>query len=128
AVPPLDPEYPSITQPHKEDPAIMSTRTPVVRLSRRNAVVAAVTAVVAAGAVAGCGSSGGSSSSGSTTANANASASLSAAQEALDQGAARPTDITVSTPITKSIPTGKKLVFISCGAASCQLQGNIVKE
>jgi ribose transport system substrate-binding protein len=106
----------------------MSTRTPVVRLSRRNAVVAAVTAVVAAGAVAGCGSSGGSSSSSSTTANTNASASLSQAQKVLEQGSARPTDITVSTPIKKSIPTGKKLVFISCGAASCQLQGNIVKE
>jgi ABC-type sugar transport system substrate-binding protein len=106
----------------------MSTRTPVVRLSRRNAIVAAVTAVVAAGAVAGCGSSGSSSSSSSTAANANATASLNQAQKVLEQGSARPTNITVSTPIKKSIPTGKKLVFISCGAASCQLQGNIVKE
>jgi ABC-type sugar transport system substrate-binding protein len=106
----------------------MSTRTPVVRLSRRNAVVAAVTAVVAAGAVAGCGSSGSSSSSSSTPANANVSASLSQAQKVLEQSAARPTNITVSTPIQKPIPTGKKLVFISCGAAQCQLQGNIVKE
>ena len=107
----------------------MSTRTSVVRRSRRNAVVAAVTAIAAAGALAACGSSSSNSTSGSsTTGSKNVTAALSQAEQVLNQGATRPTDITVGTPIAKPIPTGKKLVFISCGAASCQLQGNIVKE
>jgi ABC-type sugar transport system substrate-binding protein len=107
----------------------MSTRTPVVRSSRRNAVVAAVTTVVAAGAIAACGSSSNNStSSSSTSASNNVSATLSQAKQILQQGSTRPQNITVSTPIKKPIPAGKKLVFISCGAAQCQLQGNIVKE
>jgi ABC-type sugar transport system substrate-binding protein len=107
----------------------MSTRTPVVRWSRRNAVVAAVAAVVTAGAIAGCGSSSSSSGSSSTASAAStASPSLNQAQQIMQQGTERPKDITVSTPIGKPIPAGKKLVFISCGTSSCQLQGDIIKQ
>src|SRR5438132_164237 len=109
----------------------MSTRTPVVRTSRRDAVVAAVTAVAAAGAIAACGSSSNNNSSSGSSSGAaatNVNAALTQAKQVLQQGATRPSNITVSTPIGKPIPSGKKLVFISCGAAQCQLQGNIVKE
>jgi ABC-type sugar transport system substrate-binding protein len=85
--------------------------------------------MVAAGAIAACGSSSNdSSSSSSTSASTSSSPTLSQAKQILQQGATRPASITLSTPIKKPIPTGKKLVFISCGAAQCQLQGNIVKE
>lgn len=107
----------------------MSTRTPVVRWSRRSAVVAAVAAIATAGAVAGCGSSDDSSSSSSSTnGNAATSSTLNEAQTIMQKGVQRPTDITVSTPIAKPIPSGKKLVFISCGTSSCQLQGDIIKQ
>jgi ABC-type sugar transport system substrate-binding protein len=102
----------------------MSIRTPV-------ALVAALAAVVTAGAVAGCGSSNdssSSSSSSSTAANASKSSALGEAQQIMQQGVARPTGISVTTPIGKPIPSGKKLVFISCGTSSCQLQGDIIKQ
>ena len=34
--------------------------------------------------------------------------------------------MTVTTPIGKPVPTGKKIVFISCGISVCNLQGSIV--
>jgi ribose transport system substrate-binding protein len=105
----------------------MSTPAPVVRRSRRRTLAAAVAAVVTAGAVAACGSSSDTSSS-STSSNAATGSSLSQAQSIMHQGAQRPAAITVSTPIGKPIPSGKKIVFISCGASSCQLQGDIVKQ
>ena len=40
----------------------------------------------------------------------------------------RPTSIGVSVPITKPIPTGKKVVFISCGTDTCTLQGSIIAQ
>jgi ABC-type sugar transport system substrate-binding protein len=109
----------------------MSTRTPVMRWSRRSAVVAAVAAIVTASAVAGCGSSSNNASSGSsspTSGGAATSSTLNQAQQIMQQGTQRPTDITVSTPVGKPIPAGKKLVFISCGTSSCVLQGDIIKQ
>jgi ribose transport system substrate-binding protein len=80
---------------------------------------------------AGCGSSdksSGSSSSGSSASQSDTKATLTQAKAVLAQATKRPTDITVKTPVGKAIPTGKKLVFISCGAAACQAQGKIVAE
>ena len=53
---------------------------------------------------------------------------MSAAQQVVTQALQRPSSITVSTPIGKSVPSGKKLVFISCGVSVCQLQGQIVAQ
>jgi ABC-type sugar transport system substrate-binding protein len=104
----------------------MSTLTPAVR---RYLGVAAVGAALAVG-VAACGSSDKNSSSSSSSAASNgaSSSTLSQAQSVLDQGAKRPSDITVTTPIGKPIPSGKKLAFISCGTSQCQLQGKIIQE
>jgi ABC-type sugar transport system substrate-binding protein len=106
----------------------MSTLTPVLNRYRRAAGLAAIIALLAI-AAAGCGSSSknSSSTSGSSTGAASSSV-LNKAQAVMAQGSKRPSDITVTTPVGKPIPSGKKLVFISCGAAQCQLQGKIIKE
>jgi ribose transport system substrate-binding protein len=44
------------------------------------------------------------------------------------QAEARPTSVTVTTPVGKTVPSGKKLVFISCGVAVCEQQGKIVAQ
>ena len=40
----------------------------------------------------------------------------------------RPTSIRLTTPIGKPIPTGKKVIFISCGVEACEIQGDIIKQ
>jgi ABC-type sugar transport system substrate-binding protein len=97
---------------------------PAVSRPRRSAIAAAMAALVATGALAGCGSDDNSASKSS----GNTSAASSEAQQIVKEGTTRPTVITVKKPIGKDIPTGKKLVFISCGTSSCQLQGDIIKE
>jgi ribose transport system substrate-binding protein len=82
----------------------------------------AATALVAAG----CGSS--SSSSSSSTSAASTGANLTQAQQIVSTAMQRPTSITVTTPIGKAVPTGKKVVFISCGVAQCALQGTIIQQ
>jgi ribose transport system substrate-binding protein len=102
----------------------MSTLTPVLHRYRRAAGVTLAAALLALGATA-CGSS---SNSGSGSGGGVSSSTLSQAQAVMNQGLKRPSAITVSKPIGKPVPAGKKLVFISCGAASCQLQGKIIQE
>jgi ABC-type sugar transport system substrate-binding protein len=104
----------------------MSIPTPVLRWPRRSLMAAAVAALVMTGAVAGCGSDDDSGSSSSSS--GETSAALSEAQEIMKEGTTRPTEITVEKPVGKDIPTGKKLVFVSCGTSQCQLQGDIIKE
>jgi ribose transport system substrate-binding protein len=100
--------------------------TPARSRLRRAAGGAAGTLAVAAIA-AGCGSSssGGSSSAGSSS-GAGASVNLAEAQQVVTQALQRPAQITVSAPVAKSVPSGKKVVFISCGVSVCQQQGQIV--
>jgi ribose transport system substrate-binding protein len=93
--------------------------------ARRFAALAAVGAGTLLAAA--CGSSGSSTSGATSTATA-ANAQLSAVQQVLTQAMVRPTSITVAKPIGKPVPAGKKIVFISCGTAECQLQGTIVAQ
>jgi ribose transport system substrate-binding protein len=103
--------------------------TPARSRVRRAAGVAA--GILTVGLVAaGCGSSG-SSSSGSSSGASSASASnsnVTAAQQVVTQAMQRPSVITVSQPVGKSVPGGKRLVFISCGVSVCQQQGQIVAQ
>jgi ribose transport system substrate-binding protein len=95
---------------------------------RRTAVFVLIGASLALIA-AGCGSSSSSSSSGGSAGASSAgssSANLSQADAIVAQASARPTAISLTTPVGKAVPTGKKVVFISCGVAVCQLQGGIV--
>jgi ABC-type sugar transport system substrate-binding protein len=102
----------------------MFTLTPA---SRRHLGVAAVGAALAF-AVAACGSSSDSSSSNAAAGEAGSSSTVTKAQAVMAEGAKRPSDITVTAPIDKPIPSGKKLVFVSCGTSSCQLQGSIIEK
>ncbi len=104
----------------------MSILAPSSSRYRRAAALAAVGALLALTA-AGCGSSSSSSASGSASNAASSSgANVSAAQAIVTQASQRPTSITVTKPVGKPVPSGKKLVFISCGASPCELQGKIV--
>ncbi|MFZ0380004.1 MAG: substrate-binding domain-containing protein [Solirubrobacteraceae bacterium] len=108
----------------------MSSSTPAWSRIRRAAVLAVMAAVLAA-AVAACGSTSSSSSKTASTAAATSSASsagVTQAAQIVAQASQRPTAITVTTPVGKAIPSGKKIVFISCGAAECELQGNIIAQ
>lgn len=103
----------------------MSTLTPV---RHRYLGVAAVAAALTLG-VAACGSSDDSSSSGAASSSGTSSSTtVSKAQAVMAEGIKRPSDITVTTPIDKPVPSGKKLVFVSCGTSSCQLQGSIIEK
>lgn len=96
--------------------------TPARCRIRRTAGVAAGVVTIAAIA-AGCGSSSSSSGAGSA---GSGNANIAAAQQVVAQAMQRPSTITVTQPVGKSVPTGKKLVYISCGVSVCQLQGQIV--
>lgn len=94
--------------------------------------------------IAACGSSTSSDSSASAPAPAATSAApaessaqaseaasgadLAWADEIVAKYSERPVQIPVTTPITKPIPEGKTGMFISCGAAACVLEGDILKE
>ena len=92
------------------------------RALRVPALLAALgTAALVAG---GCGgSSGGGSSDGATEAPG-----LAQAQAVVKQATTRPTNITVTQPIDKPIPTGKKVTYISCGVEACNVQAKIIAQ
>jgi ABC-type sugar transport system substrate-binding protein len=96
------------------------------RLRRILGVGAAIagTAIIAAG----CGSSSSSSSGSSSSSSGTSGANVSQAQQIVSSAMQRPSTITVSTPVGKTVPTGKKVVFISCGVAQCALQGSIIQQ
>jgi ribose transport system substrate-binding protein len=100
---------------------------------RRTAVVLAASALLAV-LLSACGSSSSSSSSPATVSAANAAtttgagAGVAAAQQVVAQAMQRPATISVTSPVGKSVPSGKKLAFISCGIAVCDLQGKIVAK
>lgn len=78
--------------------------------------VAAVLLVASA-----CGSSDDASTSSSVD-----TAGLEAAKATVAKAAVRPTTISVTTPIDKPIPSGKKITFVSCGVEACAIQGPIL--
>ncbi len=71
----------------------------------------------------GCGSN-----SGGSAAQSGGGASVAEAQTLTKQATTRPTSIGLTKPIGKPVPTGKKVVFISCGVEACEIQGNIIKQ
>jgi ribose transport system substrate-binding protein len=79
--------------------------------------------------VSACGSnSGGGSSSSSSAAQGTARPGVLQAQALAQKATTRPTTIGLVQPVGKPIPTGKKVVFISCGVQACEVQGDIIKQ
>ncbi len=108
---------------------------PLVRQAPRSvrrfaglATIGASLAVIATG----CGSSSNSSRSvssvGASSTDSSSRANVSQAQQLVAQASQRPSSISVTTPIGKPVPTGKKIAFISCGVVQCELQGKIVAQ
>lgn len=52
---------------------------------------------------------------------------LEQAQAHVTKNSTRPTKINVTTPVSKPVPKGKRLTFISCGSANCNLESDIIK-
>src|SRR3954447_8615718 len=74
-----------------------------------------------------CGSSAGSSTSGSPSKTGD-SAGVARAKSLAQQATTRPTSIGLAAAVGKPVPTGKNVVFISCGVQACELQGDIIKQ
>jgi ABC-type sugar transport system substrate-binding protein len=89
---------------------------------RKGAALLALGGVIAA--ATGCGSD----SSGSAAQSSGGGAGVSQAASLAQTIAARPTSIALTKPIGKPVPTGKKVVFISCGVEACEIQGDIIKQ
>ena len=99
--------------------------------SLTRALLIVIVALVAGATVAACGSSSSSSSSSSTPSSSGASTSsassssgssnagVAAAQAVATKYEKTPTQISISTPIGKPVPTGKKIDFIDCGIPTC---------
>ncbi len=87
---------------------------------RKKLVVATIAAIAALG-MAACASDADSGSSGGPS-------DVDAAQAVVDEHLVRPTTIPVTEPFEGEIPSGESLIFLSCGAPSCNLQGEIFEE
>lgn len=83
--------------------------------------------VAALSVLAACGGSseGDSGSSGGGEVNEEG---LQAARDAVAEFSEQPTAIPNDEPITKPIPEGKEIVFLSCGTSTCNLEADIIKE
>lgn len=53
---------------------------------------------------------------------------LDRARAMVEEFSKRPTTIPNDEPITKPIPTGKDIVFLSCGTSTCNLEADIIRE
>jgi ABC-type sugar transport system substrate-binding protein len=65
---------------------------------------------------------------GGGTTGATDSAGLAQAKAVVQKASERPDSLTVTQPIAKPVPTGKKIVFVSCGVEACAVQGPILQE
>ena len=86
--------------------------------------VAITTAALTVLAACGGGSSGDNTPSGGDVDEAG----LQAARDAVAEFSKQPTAIPNDEPITKPIPEGKEIVFLSCGTSTCNLEADIIKE
>jgi len=95
------------------------------RSLRAVAVVGLAALAAACGSSSGGGSSGGSSSGGNG--GGSSSTAIPAAQAAVAKLTTRPTQIQITTPLDKKVPTGKKIAWIQCSIPDCQILGPPLK-
>ena len=100
---------------------------PIVPIRRRAliAILLALTAVMLV--AAGCGGDD-EESSPATSGSGSSSAKIDDAQAIVDKWEQRPTEITVTEPVGKPIPEGKRITYIACGVEVCALQGELLQE
>jgi ABC-type sugar transport system substrate-binding protein len=91
----------------------------------RTAAIAAL--ACAALAVAGCGDDDEAVPAANAASGAS-SAGIEEAKKVVAEAAVRPDQIPVTKPIDKPIPSGKNIVFISCGVEACAIQGPLLAE
>jgi ABC-type sugar transport system substrate-binding protein len=82
-------------------------------------------AAIAGGLIAasGCGDDDSAAGSGEVDA-----AGVARAEALVKKASTRPTSIGLTKPVGKEIPTGKKVVYISCGAEACAIQSDIIEQ
>jgi ABC-type sugar transport system substrate-binding protein len=101
----------------------------MTRTWRYTALLAALAAALLV--ATGCGSSSSSSDS-SAGASSNSSGGVpegvALAESVVKKAGTRPTTVSVTEPIGKTVPAGKKVVFISCGVEACNVQGKIIAQ
>lgn len=90
-------------------------------------VVALGPFVILAAAIAACGGGDDDSSSASTT-SGSSGGDLAAAEATVEKYKSPPTEIGPKEPVGKEIPTGKKIVFVNCGAEACNNVGAAMEE
>src|ERR1700743_2347184 len=88
---------------------------------RRGAVVGVAAVSLAVSVVAACGSSNSGQSAHSSSSSSQGSQGLATAKKIVDQYRTRPTHVLVTTPVGKTIPTGKTVAFIHCGVPACNI-------
>lgn len=96
---------------------------PASARSRRRAATAFIGAALA---VVGCGSS--TTSTAQVSGTTASGSTVAAAQARLQTDETRPTTIGLTTPINGTVPAGKKVAFISCGAAGCDAQAPVIQQ
>jgi ABC-type sugar transport system substrate-binding protein len=107
----------------------MNTAMPA-RVLRTKTVMLAVSMTMALG-LAACGGSTAATPaapSGGASDGASAASGLAEAKAHVAEAETRPTQINITTPVSKPVPTGKKIMFISCGSANCALESDIIKS
>lgn len=97
----------------------------MIRLTR-TLQVAALASVAALAAACGGSSSGGSPTA-ATTGGASSSTAIAAAESTVTSMTSRPAKIQITTPLTKKVPTGKRIAWIQCSIPDCQILGPPLK-
>ena len=95
----------------------------------RNRLFKGAAFLVLGAALVGASGCGDDDSSGSgSAASASGGAGVAEAKQLAQQSSTRPSSLQLPKPVGKQIPSGKKIVFISCGVEACSAQGDIIKE
>jgi ABC-type sugar transport system substrate-binding protein len=110
---------------------VTSTHETVTTMRRRRArhrVAAGFALLVAVCLVAACSSSKSSGSGSNNSGGGSSDAGLAQAKAIVAKYSTQPTTLPITEKITKPIPTGRHIHFISCGSPECAQEGQIIKQ
>src|SRR5690349_2678337 len=104
----------------------MNTATSARAVRTKAAMLATLT--TAALVLTACGGGSTAATPGASSGGAAAASGLAEAKAHVAEAETRPTQINITTPVSKPVPTGKKIMFISCGGSNCALESDIIKS